>query len=205
MMRVGPLIQAFLRTKVGPRLTEKERSRKWLFFHPLSDPPEYQRGQNTASYVVMFMVTFVYATIAPITACFLLACFVLVESVYRLEFFRNYPATSDSGGKLWMGFIYIIIACMVFAQLTLVGFLALKKAVAAVPLMVPLIVITILFGIFINDKHMKVAKTLPTSTCLELDRQNEVNGLTDFSFVHSMYLQPALQPGGGRDLEAYHS
>ncbi len=195
MLRINPLIQAGLRTKLGPRLTEKERNRPWVGLHPLGHPPEFQNGQNTAQFIITFMVTFVYAVIAPITAFFLLACFILLESVYRLEFFRNYPVASDSGGKLWIGFINILVGCMVFAQLTLVGFLALKKAVAALPLMLPLIVITILFYIFINDKHIKVATTLPTSACLELDKQNEQCGLTDFSFVHARYLQSALQPG----------
>lgn len=200
MLRVSALIQAWLRTHLGPKLTENERNRTWMFLHPLADPPEYFHGQYTAPFITGYMVTFVYATITPITPCFLFVCFLLLESVYRLEFFRNYSRTSDSGGKIWKSFIDIILVCMIIAQLTLAGFLALKKAVAAVPLMIPLVIITILFALFVNDTHMKVTTTLPTSDCLELDRRNEAEGLVDFSFVQGKYLQPALQPRYLQDL-----
>jgi hypothetical protein len=193
MLRVSPLFQAWARTKVGPKLTENERNRTWMWQHPLAEPPEFFHGQYTPPFITAYMVTFVYATITPITPFFMLACFLLIESVYRLEFFRNFNVKADSGGKLWKAFINIMLVCMIVAQVTLLGFLALKKAVAAVPLMVPLVIITILFFMFINDKHMQVATMLPTSVCLELDRLNAERGASDFRFVEGKYLQPALQ------------
>jgi hypothetical protein len=85
------------------------------------------------------MVIFVYGTMAPITNWFLAFCFIILISGSRHQLVFNYPSTPDSGGYLWISFIGIIQTCMVIAQITLIGLLALKQAVIAVPCLVPLL------------------------------------------------------------------
>lgn len=69
--------------------------------------------------------------------------------------------------------------------------MALKEGVIAVPLMIPLLIITILFGIYIREKHFLVAMRLPTRLCLQQDRKTR--HWVDFSFVRDAYLQPEMR------------
>ena len=183
---------AALRRMIGPNLTQKERNTIFLWLHPLSDPWEFQGAEILGEGVLFFVVLFVYAPIAPIMCFFLLFCWLLKGSCYRNQFFYNYGKMPDSGGKMWSSFIGICLCCMLIAQLTVVGMLALKKAPIQSLLMIPLIVITVLFNFYIGMKHFYVTKHLPTRLCLNLDRKHHANGGLDFSFVRNKYLQPAL-------------
>jgi Calcium-dependent channel, 7TM region, putative phosphate len=58
---------------------------------------------------------------------FLLLCFLLLESGYRYHFIHNVKPTPDSGGKLWPGFIRVLIASQLIGQCTLFGLLVLKR------------------------------------------------------------------------------
>jgi hypothetical protein len=191
LLRVIPLSVAFIRSKIGPNLTEKERSKPYReFLRPLSDPRDFEHAQSLCE------------------PCTLLHGYLCVrhhfsnhQLLYRILFYCHgkwlslpihlkLPLDPDSGGKLWYGFITICLSCMVIAQLTLVGLLALKKATYALPCMAPLIAITIGFTLYLRGKHSYVTKHLPTLDCLHIDRQNCNEG--DFDFVERKYVQPAL-------------
>lgn len=94
----------------------------------------------------------------------------------------------------------LLTACQLFriwsdqiiAELTLIGLLALKKSKFA-PALIPLIVITILFIMFINEKHSLVSRFLPTRECILLDSENRAEGDVNMAFVKGAYLQPSLQ------------
>lgn len=163
-----------------------------MWLHPLDEPWDFQMAEIFGEAVLYFVVLFVYAPIAPITCFFLLFCWLLLGSCYRHQFFYN-CVSHDSGGKLWRYFINISLGCMLIAQLTLVGMLALKKAPIQSLMMIPLLIITVLFNFYIGmGKHSYVTKHLPTRLCLQLDRKHHANGGLDFSFVRQKYLQPAL-------------
>ena len=190
MLRVSPLGMAFARQFVGPRLTEEERRKKWKFLTPLEAPREFEHANISGSVVLYFMVYFVYCCLAPVVCCFLLVMFFLMEMGYRYQFFHNYPPTPDSGGKHWKGFLHILQGCMIVAQLTLVGFLILKQSLYAIPFLVPLLTISILFIIYLNNYKLHVTKHLPSSHCVEVDKRNR---LKDFSFVKGKYIQPCIR------------
>lgn len=195
LLRVRPLLFAFIRTRIGPKLTEKERSKSLHeFLRPLSNPAEFEHAEVLANVVLYFMVMFVYAIISPIINYFMAFCFIILGSGYRYQLIHNYPTTPDSGGKMWMGFIGICLTCMVIAQITLVGMLALKKATYATPCLVPLILLTLGFNMYLRIKHFYVTNHLPTRDCLRLDREYHVEKghNQDFSFVKTKYRQPAL-------------
>jgi hypothetical protein len=82
---------------------------------------------------------------------------------------------------------------MIIAQFTMVGLLALKQAAIASALMFPLLIITILFTYYINQKHFLMTEFLPTRECLASDLKNNCEGLMDFSFVRRKYVQPELR------------
>lgn len=72
-----------------------------------------------------------------------------------------------------------------------VGFLSLKKATIAVPLMIPLPIINFLFNEYIRQQHYRVAMYLPSRQCIKTDVQNGSD--FDLSFVRDAYVQDELR------------
>lgn len=192
LLRVVPLAIAYVRTKVGPNLTEKERNTAWMGLQPLSDPGTFSHASVLSSTVLYFMVFFVYSTFAPITCFFMAFCFLLMGAGYRHQFVYIYMTIPDSGGKLWAKFMAIIPTCMIIAQITMVGLLALKKAAVASAMMLPLLIATILFTFYINQKHFAMTEHLPARDCMTIDLRNG-EGEMDYSFVRGQYVQPELR------------
>ena len=114
--------------------------------------------------VLYFMVLFVYSVISPLTNFIMAFVFLALGTILRHQFVYVYPTTPDSGGKIWIGFIRIIISCMIIAEVTseyfrisvvclclsrlirifffesVLGLLGLKKASIATPIFIPLLV-----------------------------------------------------------------
>lgn len=192
LLRVSQLSTALLRLFIGPRATRKERSKRWGVIYSLEDPPDFWHAETFAANVLYYLVFFVYATIAPVTSFFLLFCIVLLEAGYRYQFVHNYPRAFDTGGRLWQSFIHFTLASMVIAQLTLIGFLLLKKSIYAGPALGPLLAGTILYIFFVNAEPSRVGNFLPSRDCVFYDHRYAEEGAS-FSFVKNAYLQPALR------------
>jgi Calcium-dependent channel, 7TM region, putative phosphate len=64
------------------------------------------------------MVFLVYAVISPITSFVIALCFAYMGSMFRHQFVYIYPAQPDSGGKIWMEFIRILLVCLLVAEVT---------------------------------------------------------------------------------------
>lgn len=193
LLRVVPLAKAGIRKLVGPRLTEKERNTTFGPLNTLADPNDFEFADVVSNGILYWMVLFVYGSLAPAANWFLAFCFCIMISGYRHQLIFNYPAYPDSGGQLWVGFIGIALTCMLIAEFTLLGLLALKKATIAAPLMFPLIITTILFNFYVRQRHFLVSSRLPSRTALKKDLKNQEQGRMDMSFVTGKYLQPALQ------------
>ena len=83
--------------------------------------------------------------------------------------------------------------CLLIAEVTIVGFLALKTAPVASGLMIPLLIITILWTIYMKQKHFMVTNYLPGADCVEFDRRNNIDGPMDMRFLRGLYIQPELR------------
>lgn len=86
LLRVSAIAQAAIRGLVGPKLTEKERSKAFLGIRPLCDPLEFEHADVLASTVLYFTVFFVYAALAPLTTFFMFVCFTVMSIGYRHQF-----------------------------------------------------------------------------------------------------------------------
>ena len=199
LLRISPVGVAFVRSLVGPKLTEDERRTTWMGLRPFADPMEFQHASVLSGIVFYFVVFFVYATLAPITSIFTFVCFVFMGASYRHQFIFIYPTLPDSGGKLWIQFMQIVPTSLIIGELTIVGFLALKTAPLASSLMIPLLLVTILFNIYIRQMHFAVTNFLPGCVCAEVDRKNKMDGQMHMKFLSmNQYKQPEL-----RDKELY--
>lgn len=139
-----PLIFALIRRFLLPNLTEKERQTTVFgFFRPLADPSDFGHADSLAQIILNFVIMLVYATIAPLTVfiqgfCFLFVSLFLTCSFvkfiftltrynchtsqmmicYKHQFVYIYPYNSDSGGKIWMNFVSVLMPCLLIAQFT---------------------------------------------------------------------------------------
>jgi hypothetical protein len=118
ILRVVPLVLAWLRTCIGPRLTEKERNTTFMGIRPLCDPQEFEIADTFSQTVLFFVVLLVYSVIAPITNFVMAFCFMYMGTAYRHQFIYIYPARPDSGGKLWTSFIGVLLVCLFIAEFT---------------------------------------------------------------------------------------
>jgi predicted RNase H-like HicB family nuclease len=119
--------------------------------------------------------------------------FLLLGMGYRHQFMYIYPKGPDSGGKLFMGFLNFIITCIIVAEFTVVGLLGIKQSPIAAGLMFPLLIVTILFVIYIKQKHLSQPEYLPARRCIIIDLDNEEDGQFDDSFVYRAYTHPDLK------------
>lgn len=191
-LRISSVVVAWLRRKLGPNLTEKERNTPWMGLSPLSVPSEFAFAATQADQILFYVILFVYSVLAPISSFIMGFIFFVKAMIYRHQFIFIYPPTNDTGGQLWTRFIKLVIAAMFIGQITVFGVLSLKQGVIAAPLLVPLLIGTFMFNMYISQQHYLVTKHLPSTDCVAEDNKNTLNGL-DFAFVKDQYLQPALQ------------
>ncbi|KAG7370337.1 protein of unknown function DUF221-domain containing protein [Nitzschia inconspicua] len=193
LLRVVPVAQATVRSFIGPDLTEKERETTWMGIRPLADPREFEHADLMSLTVLYFVVYFVYAVLAPIVSVFLFICFLLIGSAYRHQFVYIYPTKPDSGGALYVQFMKIMPTCILIGEITIAGFLALKRTPAASALLIPLLVITVLFVVYLGQQHYKLTKFLSARQCMEQDRKNNIGKPMDFEFLKGRYVQPEMR------------
>jgi Calcium-dependent channel, 7TM region, putative phosphate len=192
LFRVVPIFYSIVRAHIGRRLTEKERNEKVGMFRALSNVDKCYYSRLHSAYLLYFIVLYVYTTISPLVNWFCLIFFCFVGSVYRHQFVYNYPKTPDSGGKIWLQFMEILLACMVIALLTIGGFLGLKKATIALPLLIPLLGATIYFIIYVRRHHFLPGRFLATSSCIAQDAANKDRG-ANYNEFSDEYKQPMLK------------
>eukprot|EP00339_Tiarina_fusa_P000668 CAMPEP_0117082154 /NCGR_PEP_ID=MMETSP0472-20121206/57867_1 /TAXON_ID=693140 ORGANISM="Tiarina fusus, Strain LIS" /NCGR_SAMPLE_ID=MMETSP0472 /ASSEMBLY_ACC=CAM_ASM_000603 /LENGTH=929 /DNA_ID=CAMNT_0004810305 /DNA_START=7 /DNA_END=2796 /DNA_ORIENTATION=+ len=192
LLGVSRLAVAWIRRSFGPGLTEKERRSDWMGLKPINNPDPFIHSLYTAWNVLYFLVILVYATIAPISSFFMALCFLIMGVCFRYVLIYIYPVTPDSGGKLFVSLLRIILVCLVIAELTVLGLLGLKESAIAATLMIPLLVVTVLFNIYVKQKHFSVAEHLPSGKCLAADEERNADGF-DPSFLQDAYLHPDLK------------
>jgi hypothetical protein len=91
ILRVMPLIYAFIRRFLPPNLTEEERQTTIFgMFRPLADPDDFGHADSLAQITLNFIIMLVYATIAPLTVFIQGFCFLFV-SLQSLCFCRCPP------------------------------------------------------------------------------------------------------------------
>jgi hypothetical protein len=191
LFRVVPLSQGLARAFLGKRLTEKERNKVLGPLKPLSYVDKFYFSRVQARFILYFMVLFVYSTISPLINWFCLFFFLLLRSVYRHQFVFNFPNKPDTGGEMWIYFMHVLLACIIISQLTLMGFLTLKEFAISIPLMVPLLVITCIFIMYLRQRHFTIGTYLAARACLSQDLANEGEGV-DYNIFKNQYKNPAL-------------
>jgi hypothetical protein len=118
LLRVVPIALSSIRKCVGPRLTEKQRSKRFIFLSDISDPGDFGYAGVLGQMVLAFTVLLVYTVIAPIVPFILGFCFFCNLVAYKNQFIYIYRPLPDSGGHLFMGFIRIMLTCIMIGEIT---------------------------------------------------------------------------------------
>jgi calcium permeable stress-gated cation channel len=194
LLRTTALIQAFFRSRIGPRVTEKDRSEPFIGLRPFCNPRYFLHAQSLAGICLRYMVLFTFAVLSPFVCYILLFSFVVTEIGFRHQFIYIYPSTLDSGGQLWLTFTAITMVCILVAEIILLTFMALSKAQNQSYALCPLILSTVIFCLYIRQRHFTVAKYLSLETCDEVDEQNNFQKISsnDLKFLSEKFLQPEL-------------
>ncbi|KAF4659700.1 hypothetical protein FOL47_007476 [Perkinsus chesapeaki] len=176
LIRVVPAATALLRRWLGPNLSEKERSRPWLGLSPLSAPKVLESPKLVSTVMLFFMILFVYSVMSPITSFVMAFAFFSFAIVYKIEYACVYDPSEDTGGQLWSRAIRFIIACSIIAEFTVLAVLAIKGGAVVSPLMFPLFIGTILFWIYLEQRHFLAAAYLPAKSCASIDKERQSLG-----------------------------
>lgn len=171
-MRPAPAVIAWIRSKIGPRLTEDERKQPFLGLNPLSIPGYVKYTVLYADSVLMFTVLFVYSVLHPIANLILFPAFLFLQLVYRHQMIYIYDPRNDTGGKLWPAWSGWFIVSLLIAQVTVMAVLAVNEYGGA-PFMLPLIIATVLFWRYLQPQHWRVASALSISLSHTTDLANE--------------------------------
>jgi len=170
----------------------------WMSCRPLNNPRDFLFAHIYSAGTLHFMVLFVFTVLSPLISYVLAFAFFVMEVGNRNQFFYIYPSTPDSGGRIWMEFITICLCCMPIAESILLAATGLGQATGAFYMLIPLLVTTILFVIYIRFRYFPIFVHLPSEDCAESDARNRTE-CGDFGFVLSKYRQPALTDGDDGD------
>jgi hypothetical protein len=85
LLRIWPLLSAFVRKFMPPKLSEKERNKTILFgfLRPLSDPPLFEHADVLSQSVLYFLILLCYGVAMPIMYALLVLVFLLLSAGYR--------------------------------------------------------------------------------------------------------------------------
>lgn len=191
LLRVNRVIMALIRSCMGPNLTDKERNSPWMGILPMIEPEEMDFVPLLAQMVLYFMINLVYSCIAPVMSYFMLLAFGILSLTFRHQLIYTYSAKNDQGGVMWPRMINLLILCIYISEFTLLGILTLKKGAIAAPLLIPLIICTFVFVLYIKQQHFRIAEFVPSTICKATD--TVIKGDFDITFLQNQYLQPSLK------------
>ncbi|KAJ1287750.1 hypothetical protein BS78_02G034100 [Paspalum vaginatum] len=189
LSRVVPLIIFHLKRKYLCK-TEDEVKAAWA-------PGDL--GYNTRVPNDMLIATLVlcYSVIAPLIIPFGVAYFALGWLIAKNQVLRVYVPNYESNGRMWPHMHTRIIVALLVYQITMFGFIPLKKFYYS-PILLPLILMTILFA---YACHMRFYPAF-AKTPLEVAR-HELKETPNMDAIYTAYIPQCLKPDKLEDLDVF--
>ena len=176
MTRVVPLIRTMLSQRCFPTMTPRDR-RSGIF-----GPPELLFGHVYPQIVLVVVILFVYAPIAPVMCPFAFCFFAAANLVYRHQCLYVYVPRFESGGELWFAVIRRTLFGMALANATLTGQLLLKENFAAMGMSLPLIAVPFIVQYFCDVAYARPCANLTLERAIEIDHSS---GSVDAAAQHA--------------------
>lgn len=193
LLRVVPLVLSTLFILLAPKRTRRERESKWMGLSYISSTDPFDPTNPLADAFLVVLVTFTFASIAPLVCYFTAFFFIVAETVYRRQVLHVYRPSTFALGAFWPRLYKFMIVALVVSQLTMLGLLSLKKGAVQSILVAVLVFIILLFHYYVSQLYPRVAKHLPLTDCVRLDTlRGRRDPDTSFYFLDTIYRQPAM-------------
>ncbi|KAJ0400109.1 hypothetical protein ATCC90586_005130 [Pythium insidiosum] len=193
LLRLVPLLLAALFMCLAPRLTWRERNSTWYGLSAVSTTEPFDPTKPLADAFLVMLVTFTFASIAPLVCYFTWLFFFVADVVYRRQVLYVYKSTSFAMGAFWPPLFEFLIVALVLSQLTLLGLFSLKQAPIPFFAVLILVICILLFRHYVMRLFPRAATYLPLCDCVRIDelRQTQDSEST-FRFLDGAYKQPAM-------------
>ncbi|KAI9288206.1 hypothetical protein BC943DRAFT_318002 [Umbelopsis sp. AD052] len=124
-------------------------------------PPTFSYGWSYPNSLLVFVIVMVYSTISPLILLFGMSYFGLQYFVYKYQFLYVYFTPYETAGGAWPNVFPRLLVGMLIFQLTMTGLFFLKTYIVLGALCVPLIALTVLYWVVMNQAYSRSSKSLP--------------------------------------------
>uniref|UniRef100_A0A1J3DXP4 CSC1-like protein ERD4 n=1 Tax=Noccaea caerulescens TaxID=107243 RepID=A0A1J3DXP4_NOCCA len=178
LSRIVPLIIFHLKKKYLCK-TEAEVKEAWY-------PGDLSYATRVPSDMLILAITFCYSVIAPLILVFAVIYFGLGWLILRNQALKVYVPSYESYGRMWPHIHTRILAALFLFQVVMFGYLGAKIFVWAI-LVVPLVVITLVFGYVCRQKFYKgFQHTALEVACRELKQSPDLEEIFRSYIPHSL-------------------
>ncbi|KAG0497200.1 hypothetical protein HPP92_001891 [Vanilla planifolia] len=194
LSRVVPLVIFHLKKKYLCK-TEAEVKEAWA-------PGDFGFATRVPNDILILTIVFCYSVISPIIIPFGAVYFGLGWLIARNQALNVYVPSYESYGRMWPHMHSRILASLIIFQVLMFGYLGLKKFVYA-PLMLPLIIISFVFGYTSNKRFYNSFFYTPLETVYKDKKE-----IPNLEAAYTAYIPPSLKsdkPDDGDDVEDSHA
>lgn len=141
--------------------------------------------------LLLGLLGFTCAVLAPIIVPFLLVFYFLAYLVYKNQIINVYVKRYQGGGQFWPIVHNTIVFSLVLAQIIALGVFGIKRSPIASGFTIPLIILTLLFNEYCRKRFSPVFKRSPVQVLMDMDHQDEASQQLEaiYEQLHSAYCQ----------------
>ncbi|KAJ6775946.1 putative MEMBRANE PROTEIN DUF221-RELATED [Salix koriyanagi] len=179
LSRVVPLIIFHLKKKYLCK-TEAELKQAWF-------PGDLGYATRIPGDMLVITIALCYSVIAPLIIPFGVVYFGLGWLVLRNQALKVYVPSFESYGKMWPHINARVLAALILFQVTIFGYLGLKKFSSRALFLIPLPILSLLFAYVCKKKFYRSF----SDTALEV-ASRELKEIPDMETVFRSYIPPSL-------------
>ncbi|XP_050368723.1 CSC1-like protein ERD4 isoform X2 [Argentina anserina] len=180
LSRIVPLIIFHLKRKYLCK-TEGELKAAW-------QPSDLGYGTRVPGDMLIVTIVLCYSVIAPLILPFGVLYFGIGWLILRNQALKVYCPAYESNGRFWPHMQLRILAALILYQVTMVGFLGVKKFYYA-PFLIPLPILSLLFGYTCSKKFYRFFG----DAALEVASQ-ELKDIPNMEQIYKAYVPESLNP-----------
>ncbi|KAJ6298463.1 hypothetical protein OIU76_019587 [Salix suchowensis] len=179
LSRVVPLIIFHLKKKYLCK-TEAELKQAWF-------PGDLGYATRIPGDMLVITIALCYSVIAPLSIPFGVVYFGLGWLVLRNQALKVYVPSFESYGKMWPHINARVLAALILFQVTIFGYLGLKKFSSRALFLIPLPILSLLFAYVCKKKFYRSF----SDTALEV-ASRELKEIPDMESVFRSFIPPSL-------------
>lgn len=141
--------------------------------------PSFPYHTEVPRVLLLGLLGFTCAILAPLILPFLVVYFFLGYVVYRNQILNVYVPKYETGGQMWPIAHNTTIFSLLLAQIIALGVFGIKQSAVASGFVVPLLVLTLLFNEYCRQCFHPIFKSFSAQDLIEMDKEDEKCGRMD--------------------------